>query len=1076
MIHHVAGPSHVHCTSLRAIALFAVLFAVLFGSLPSTHAAIGTAGDVSPVPPTAGGNVAGPFRIGNTTSGAMTIADGILLTNTNAAILGDTITGIGVVVVDNSTWNLTTAGADLTVANSGAGSLRLIDFATMSLPDALFVAAQLNSLGDVSVTGFGTVLRTAGPANIAQRGQAVVTIQTGGRLLTGAGIVGDEIFSVGRVTLRDQFSLWRSSSALTIANAGRGMLQVLDGARVESASATIGNLAGSTGAVEVAGISSVWESPQGIVVGETGHGTLRVSDGGYVTTGVGASVTSLGRQVGSTGQVEVRGRASLLSTSSFTVGGSGDGVLRILEGGRARAGNAIMGDSATARSAVIVDGPGSEWDVAALTVSDPGEAQLRISGGGLVRSSAQARVNALGRLTLDGGRLEIDNALGLTNVGIVEGNGAIDGLFNNNASGQLRPHGESSFIITGALINAGLVDVPSGELEVFGPTTNNLDIDAREGATLRFRGSGLDNNTGSQLAITSGVVDVFGLVDNNVGAEIAVGGTAVAVFHDAVTNAGTVLIQPGGKLLTLENLAFASSSVLNLPLNAEGAGKLEAAGDVQLAGDLNIDLAGGFVPLPGDQFNVLSSGGLGGTTFSAVSAGPANGLQFFTIYSPTDVTIFTAAAGEKTWALDANGQTSISSNWLGGEAPGGVGDVAAFTTIITADRTVTADQPLTLGRLKFDDDNNYRLAGPQTLTMQAPAATAAVIESLSLHGNGAHTIAAPIVLASNLDLVQHSAGALSIAGALDNSAGRTITKLGPGPLVLSGAQMHGAGAILTVAEGTMNVNNNAGSNAARNLTVNANSTTNFGAGQHLAALNIGTGATATLTSGGSKNLVTGALTIAGGSTPTGRLNLTSNAAVIEYPSGAQSPIATVRSQIIAGRGASGFGATWTGDGITSSAAAAAVLIEPESRSVGYAENATMPLGPFTTFRGQPVDDTSILMLFTRTGDANLDGVVDDDDVTIVGATYAPGVPQPHWALGDFDYNGFVDDDDVTLLGAFYNPSAMPLAAPAAAAVERVAAVPEPPSVVLVLLGAALCVLAAKRRVTRRSTSANPAVL
>ena len=34
------------------------------------------------------------------------------------------------------------------------------------------------------------------------------------------------------------------------------------------------------------------------------------------------------------------------------------------------------------------------------------------------------------------------------------------------------------------------------------------------------------------------------------------------------------------------------------------------------------------------------------------------------------------------------------------------------------------------------------------------------------------------------------------------------------------------------------------------------------------------------------------------------------------------------------------------------------------------------------------------MAFTRTGDANLDGLVNDDDVTIVGATYAPGVPQP----------------------------------------------------------------------------------
>jgi hypothetical protein len=52
----------------------------------------------------------------------------------------------------------------------------------------------------------------------------------------------------------------------------------------------------------------------------------------------------------------------------------------------------------------------------------------------------------------------------------------------------------------------------------------------------------------------------------------------------------------------------------------------------------------------------------------------------------------------------------------------------------------------------------------------------------------------------------------------------------------------------------------------------------------------------------------------------------------------------------------------------------------------------MPLGPLTTFRGQPVDGTAILLAFARSGDANLDGMVNDDDVTIVGAAYAPGVP------------------------------------------------------------------------------------
>jgi autotransporter-associated beta strand protein len=191
------------------------------------------------------------------------------------------------------------------------------------------------------------------------------------------------------------------------------------------------------------------------------------------------------------------------------------------------------------------------------------------------------------------------------------------------------------------------------------------------------------------------------------------------------------------------------------------------------------------------------------------------------------------------------------------------------------------------------------------------------------------------------------------------------------------------------------------------------------------------------------------LTIAGGINPTGKLDLTNNSAVINYTG--TSPADTIRQQIINGRGGSGLGKTWNGQGITSSAAAAA---EPESRSVGYAENATMPLGPLTTFRGQSVDSTTVIMAFTRTADANLDGVVNDDDVTIVGATYAPGVANASWANGDFDYNGFVDDDDVTLLGALYNPSAPPVLAPAAESGASVVAVPEPHAVWLLLAGSA----------------------
>jgi hypothetical protein len=122
------------------------------------------------------------------------------------------------------------------------------------------------------------------------------------------------------------------------------------------------------------------------------------------------------------------------------------------------------------------------------------------------------------------------------------------------------------------------------------------------------------------------------------------------------------------------------------------------------------------------------------------------------------------------------------------------------------------------------------------------------------------------------------------------------------------------------------------------------------------------------------------------------------------------------------------------------------------------DNATLPLGPYINFRGEPVDDTAVLMAFTVTGDANLDGVVNDDDVTVVGASYAPGVAGASWAVGDFDYNSFVDDDDVTLWGVFYDPSAAPLIAFVSPVTSEVSVVPEPStlvslSVVILMLSA-----------------------
>ncbi|MEX2141771.1 MAG: PHB depolymerase family esterase [Pirellulales bacterium] len=452
----------------------------------------------------------------------------------------------------------------------------------------------------------------------------------------------------------------------------------------------------------------------------------------------------------------------------------------------------------------------------------------------------------------------------------------------------------------------------------------------------------------------------------------------------------------------LPDLNTQDSSTVTLIRYEDGERYLTAAGDERSAEVLYYKIEGGGHTWPGGGMAALF-----GPTNRDINAS-AEIWNFFSRHELPGVPV-------GTWNVDASGNWSLPANW-GSGVPNGTGAQAVFGSVITSPHTVTVDAPITVGRLDFENANAYTIAVQNVLTLDAATGDAQINVA-----SGSHTISAPVSLTDNTTLtVTPAASNLSLTGALDAS-GRNLTKVGDGTLTVSNLRAAG-------------------------LSVNG-------------------GAVAMATNGTNSGVsVLGSLSIAGDATPTAKLDLANNAAIINY-TGA-SPAAMVRQQILTGRGGPGFGAAWTGQGITSSAAAAAVATDPEARSVGYAENSSLPLGRYSTFRGQSVDETSVLMAFTRTGDANLDGIVDDNDVTIVSATYAPGVPQPHWTLGDFDYNGFVDDDDVTLLGVFYDPSAPPLFATAAATAVDVAAVPEPATILLAST-AGLLLLLIRRRVHRR---------
>src|SRR5581483_7536640 len=95
------------------------------------------------------------------------------------------------------------------------------------------------------------------------------------------------------------------------------------------------------------------------------------------------------------------------------------------------------------------------------------------------------------------------------------------------------------------------------------------------------------------------------------------------------------------------------------------------------------------------------------------------------------------------------------------------------------------------------------------------------------------------------------------------------------------------------------------------------------------------------------------------------------------------------------------GGTWDGFGIISSTVAGA-----PATALGYANAAELGI---TTFDGQPVDDSAVLVKYTFKGDANLDGKVDVSDL---GRLATGWQTSQNWTGGDFNYDGLVDVSDL----------------------------------------------------------------
>lgn len=172
--------------------------------------------------------------------------------------------------------------------------------------------------------------------------------------------------------------------------------------------------------------------------------------------------------------------------------------------------------------------------------------------------------------------------------------------------------------------------------------------------------------------------------------------------------------------------------------------------------------------------------------------------------------------------------------------------------------------------------------------------------------------------------------------------------------------------------------------------------------QNLGAVHVGAGQTVALPAGGYAFSATQLIV-----DPGGTLDLADSSLVVDYTG--ESPLAAVRAALMSGRN----GGAWNGTGIVSSAARVTA-----NRAIGYAEASDLGL---STFAGQPVDGTALVLKYTLAGDANLDGRLNGDDFALADRGKAKGLGV--WVFGDFDYEGAVTAADFAILNtAFASPS------------------------------------------------------
>ena len=863
----------------------------------------------------------------------------------------------------------------------------------------------------------GTLNLTVAGGRLAAgyKGTGSLRVAAGAAIASGTGYLGYNSGSTGTATVTGGGSTWANSSYLHVGYSGAGTLNIEAGGQVSNTNGYLGYSSGSTGAATVTGDGSTWTSSGDLYVGYEGAGTLTVADGGLVTAKrLYASVSSL---LGN-GTISVHG-AVLDANLVF------DGTHGLVQALPFGAGGTLN---------LNVDGTGG------LGVGYKATGTLRIAQGRTVASASGCLgkwSDSTGTATVTGAGSRWTNSGGLsvgsygTGTLTIEAGGRV-----SNTYGQLGYSSGSTGQAT--VTGADSTWTNSDELWVGDNGTGMVDIEA----------GGKVSNTRGYLGFRSGstgtatVTGAGSTWTNSWDLYVGYGGT------------GTLNIEAGGRVSSRQGF-LGGGSGSTATATVTGADSTWTNSDELYVGDegsstLNIEAGGqvsntdGCIGYDSGSTGTVTVDGTGSvwnntnSLYVGGSSSGAGGMGSLTVQNGGQVTV---GGTLKTWEADS-AITVKGGALTAGVLTGSTGTIRTTDPAGGAALTVGSAASGTFSAALRDDTGPGSLtkigAGTQTLAGGGITYTGATTVLGGILKLSNTTAFASNILNSAATEFEVTTGTWTFGRALGGAG--AFVKSGVGTLVIGGLQDYDPGAAFNILGGALVLNTDAGSQGADLSMWVTGAELRFACNQHLHAATIS--GNAKVVFAGANCVVLKDLAIGG------KVDVATGNLVVDYDG--WSPLVVFRPMLASGCA----GGLWNGPGIASSAAAA----DPDDlTAVGIVDNADPKVGGKTTFAGETVDATSVLVKYTYWGDANLDGVVDANDYDVIDK-YFLFTPEPDnmgWWTGDFNYDGVIDANDYDRLDRAFLFQTGPLAGGAAAST------PEPATLALLALGAAA--LAARRR-------------